>query len=114
MADRLAGAPWQRQASPLQLLAGGARDLPPRQQTLRATIAWSYDLLTSSEQALFRLVSVFFGGASLEAIRARAGADVLTDMEALIAKSFLLRRGGPGDEPRLEMLETIREFGLEQ
>ena len=68
MADRLAGAPWQRQASPLQLLAGGARDLPPRQQTLRATIAWSYDLLTSSEQALFRLISVFFGGASLEAV----------------------------------------------
>ncbi|MBV9602437.1 MAG: tetratricopeptide repeat protein [Chloroflexi bacterium] len=127
IAARFAGTPWQRHGSPLQLLAGGVRDLPARQQTLRATIAWSYDLLTTSEQALFRWHSIFFGGASLEAIHACAAAagivdrewtvatdDVLTDVEALVAKSLLVRRRGPGGEPSFDMLETIREFGLER
>ncbi len=129
MAARLSGGapPWHRAASPLQLLSGGARDLPQRQQTLRATIAWSYDLLTASEQAVFRHLAVFFGGASLEAIQACAGASgvddrpwpvapegVLTDVEALIAKSLLVRRSGPDSGTRVDMFETIREFGLEQ
>jgi predicted ATPase/DNA-binding XRE family transcriptional regulator len=128
MAARLSGgAPWHRSASPLQLLSGGARDLPQRQQTLHAAIAWSYDLLTESEQEVFRHLAVFFGGASLEAIQACAGAsggddrqwpvapeDVLTDVEALIAKSLLVRRSGPDGGTRVDMFETIREFGLEQ
>jgi non-specific serine/threonine protein kinase len=126
MAARLGGTPWQRPTSPLRLLAGGARDLPPRQQTLSATIAWSYDLLTPSERALFRHLAVFFGGGTLEAIQACAAAgraspqwavapeDVLMDVEALIAKSLLLRRSGLDGGPRFDMLETIREFGLER
>ncbi|MBV9357343.1 MAG: helix-turn-helix domain-containing protein, partial [Chloroflexi bacterium] len=125
MAARLGGAPWRRAASPLRLLTAGPRDLPPRQQTLSAAIAWSYDLLTVAEQDLFRHLAVFYGGASMEAIQACAAAssganggwpaapdDVLMDVEALIDKSLLLRRSGPDGEPRFDMLETIREFGL--
>jgi non-specific serine/threonine protein kinase len=111
----------------LPLLVEGARDLPERQQTLRATIAWSYDLLSVSEQALLRYVSVFRGGATLPAIQACTTAsgvvdrrwavapdEVMRDIEALIAKSLLLRRVGPLGEPRFVLFETIREFGLER
>jgi non-specific serine/threonine protein kinase len=127
LSAQLAGPTWQRDTATLTLLADGARDLPERQQTLRATIAWSYDLLSASEQALFRYVSVFCGGATLAAIQACTTAsgvgerqqavaptDVMKDLEALIAKSLLLRRGGPVEEPRFALLETIREFGLER
>jgi non-specific serine/threonine protein kinase len=127
LAAQLAGPTWRRDPRTLPLLVDGARDLPERQQTLRATIAWSYDLLSASEQALLRYVSVFCGGATLPAIQActtgsgvvdrrwaAAPDEVMRDVEALIAKSLLLRRNGPLGEPRFVLLETIREFGLER
>lgn len=104
----------------LKVLTGGARDLPGRQQTLKATIAWSYDLLTSDEQALFRWLSVFAGSGSIEAAEAvaEAGGDLEIDMldgiESLIDQSLLRRSVGPDGEPRFVMLETLREFGLER
>jgi predicted ATPase len=105
----------------LPLLTGGARDLPARQQTLRGAIAWSYDLLDDSERALFRRLALFVGGCTLEAAEAVAdpegelGLDLLDGVTSLLAKSLLLRQEeGPDAEPRLKMLETIREYGLEQ
>jgi predicted ATPase/class 3 adenylate cyclase len=92
----------------LPVLVGRARDAPERQQTLRATIAWSYELLLAEEQQLFRRIAVFRGGSTLESIQAVTGAapDLV---ESLVEKSLLrLRRG------RLVMLETIREYAREQ
>ena len=102
----------------LPLLTGGPRDAPARQQTLRDAIAWSYDLLAADEQVLFRRLSIFAGGFSLEAAEAVAnpGAelDVLDGLDRLSEHS-LLRPGAETDgEPRFAMLETIREYGLEQ
>ncbi len=102
----------------LSLLTGGARDLPLRQQTLRGTIAWSYELLTTDEQALYRRLSVFAGGATLEAIDAvvsgdELSLDVLAGLGRLVDHS-LLRQSETTGEPRFWMLETIREFGLER
>jgi predicted ATPase len=100
----------------LPFLTVGARDLPARQQTLRNTIAWSYDLLEPPEQALFRTVAVFGGGCTLEAAQAVSAdeVDVFEVADSLAAKS-LLRSGSTGSgEVRLTMLETTREFGLEQ
>jgi non-specific serine/threonine protein kinase len=126
MADRLSVEPWERRTSPLQLLDGGPRDVAARHQTLRSTIDWSYALLAGSEQVLFRRLAIFFGGASLEATQACAASsksldrrwaasadEVLADAEALIAKSLLVRKNGRDGELRLDMLEMIREFGLE-
>ena len=134
----------------LPLLTGGPRDLPARQQTLRATIAWSHDLLTAPEQRLFRRLAVFAGGCTLAAAEAVCnvggdlGGDVLDGMAALVDCSLLEQEtaalpptgadrrevasagrqprpdggleGSPSsnDDPRFVMLETIREFGLEQ
>jgi predicted ATPase len=101
----------------LPLLTGGARDLPARQQTMRDAIAWSHDLLSPGEQRLFRTLSVFVGGFNLEAagaIAGQAGIDVLDGVASLIDKSLLWQEPGLGGEPRYAMLETIREFGLEQ
>jgi len=92
----------------LPLLTGGARDLPERQRTLRATIAWSYDLLAADEQRLFRALAIFVGGCTLEAAEEVAGADLDT-LQSLLDKSLLRRT-----EDRYWMLETIREFALEQ
>ncbi len=108
-----------RIARPLDLLTGGARDLPARQQTLREAIKWSYDLLSPPEQTLFRRLSVFAGGCTLEAAEAVCNApedlaDVLDGVGALVDSSLLGQRTGDGDEPRFEMLETFREFGREQ
>jgi predicted ATPase/serine/threonine protein kinase len=107
-----------RLASRLQLLTGGARDLPIRQQTLRQTIDWSYDLLNASEQKLFRRLSIFVGGCTLEAVESVCdtkqdlGLDVLDGMASMVDKS-LVRQIEQGDgEPRFVMLETIREYGL--
>jgi len=112
----------------LPLLTRGARDLPERQQTLRNTIAWSYDLLEESEQQLFWRLSVFVGGFTLEAVQAvcvfeafgassPSQADdgvVLEQLAQLLDKSLVLAQQGTGGEPRFSMLETIREYATEQ
>jgi predicted ATPase/DNA-binding XRE family transcriptional regulator len=105
----------------LPLLTGGARDLPARQQTLRATVAWSHDLLAPEEQALFRRLAVFVGGCTLdaaEAVAGDAGVDVLDGVASLADKHLMRRVDGAGPEegaaPRYRMLETVREFGLER
>jgi predicted ATPase/DNA-binding SARP family transcriptional activator len=101
----------------LQVLAGGARDLPQRQRTMRATIAWSYDLLPAEQRTLFRRLGVFRGGWSLEAAAAICGEggalEVLDGLSALTEQSLLVVRDAAG-EPRFAMLETIREYALEQ
>ncbi|MGI8554157.1 MAG: LuxR C-terminal-related transcriptional regulator [Dehalococcoidia bacterium] len=143
----------------LALLTGGARDRPARQQTLRATIAWSHDLLTASEQQIFRRLAVFVGGCTLEAATEVTGdrgqgaedstdaggsacaparsspltpspspargegspppqsvssPDVLDLVGSLLDKSLLKQEPAADGEPRFVMLETIREFALEQ
>ena len=103
----------------LEFLTGGARDLPARQQTLRNTIAWSYDLLNENEQKLFRRLSVFVGGCTLDAVEAVAGdnparASILDQLGSLLDKSLLREVEGTNSEPRFVMLEMLREFGLEQ
>ena len=101
----------------LPLLTGGARDLPARQQTLRSAIAWSYDLLTPGERALFRRLSIFVGGCTFEAAEAvcdpdgTLGLEVLDGIGSLVAQSLLLEISSDA-EPRFGMLETIREYGL--
>jgi predicted ATPase/serine/threonine protein kinase len=104
----------------LELLTGGARDLPERQQTLRATIKWSYDLLTPAQQMLFRRLSVFAGGCTLDAIEAVCntaedlGIDVLDGVASLVDSSLLIQRGSNDGDPRFIMLETFREYGRER
>jgi predicted ATPase/class 3 adenylate cyclase len=97
----------------LDFLTGGGRDLPARQQTLRGAIAWSYDLLEESEQALFRRLSVFVGGCTLDGVDAVAGED-LDLVGSLVDKSLLRQVEDANGEPRFVMLELLREFGLEQ
>jgi predicted ATPase len=109
-----------RLASRLQLLTGGARDLPARQQTLRGAIDWSYDLLNPAEQKLFRRLSVFVGGCTLEAVEAVCntksdlGLDLLDGMASMVDKSLAQQVEQAGGESRFVMLETIREYGLEK
>jgi non-specific serine/threonine protein kinase len=105
----------ERLTSRLQTLTGGARDASPRPQTLRATVAWSYDLLTPAEQALFRRLAVFVGGCTLDAAEEVAAVGGAFDLlSSLIDKSLLLPGELPSGEARFAILETIREFGLEQ
>jgi len=102
-----------------QVLTGGARDLPERQRTLRATIEWSYDLLSAQEQRLFRRLAIFVGGCTLEAVeavcRARDNAEtnVFEAVTSLMDKSFVQLREEANDEPRLLMLETVHEYAWE-
>jgi predicted ATPase/DNA-binding CsgD family transcriptional regulator len=104
----------------LQVLTGGARDLPLRQRNLRSTLSWSYQLLDAWEQRLFRHLSVFVGGCTLEAAEVVCGTlreseeegSILDRIASLLDKS-LLKQTEQDDEPRLLMLETIREYGLE-
>jgi predicted ATPase/DNA-binding CsgD family transcriptional regulator len=108
-----------RLGSRLQVLTEGARDVPERQQTLRNAIKWSYDLLSTYEQRLFRRLSVFVGGCTLAALEevCKALSDVATNVlegvASLIDKNLLQQVEDVNGEPRLVMLETIREYGLE-
>jgi len=121
----------------LSLLTGGARDLPARQQTLRDTIDWSYQLLTAAEQTVFQRLAVFVGGCTLEAAEAVCGSQevrievrgwkiaapssilhppssILDALASLVDQSLLKQAEGLGGEPRFTMLETIREYALER
>jgi predicted ATPase/DNA-binding CsgD family transcriptional regulator len=110
-----------RLSSRLGLLTRGAWSLPERHQTLRQAIGWSYDLLTAEEQRLFRCLSVFAGGCTLSAVEALwaalgedyAAGQVLDGVASLIDKSLLQLTEHEGQEPRLLMLETIREYAQE-
>jgi predicted ATPase len=120
--DRLGRGPA---GARLRLLGGGARDLPARQRTMRDTISWSYNLLDPSDQFLLRCLAVFPDGCTLDAAAAVCGtapvaehaeADVrlLDGMASLVDNSLIFRIDGLDGEPRCTMLETIREFALEQ
>lgn len=107
----------------LNVLTGGARDLPAHQQTLRRTLDWSYDLLVEIEKKLFTQLSVFVSGCSLEATEAVCQLDVdpeeplLDHLVSLLDKSMLFRantHGSSSAELRFGMLETIREYAMEQ
>lgn len=105
----------------LKVVTGGAQDLPARQQTLRATIDWSYSLLTPAEQTLLARLAVFAGGRTLEAVEAVCDSDgdlavdVLDGLESLLNKSLLrVEQGSTGSEARYVMLETIHEYAAEQ
>jgi len=114
----------------LSLLTGGANDLPARQQTLRNTIAWSYDLLDATEQTIFTRLAIFEGGCRLTTAEAVLADDKLDSMDELTAyissdtvldgltslvdKSLLKQVEDSGSEPRFVMLEMIREYALEQ
>ena len=97
----------------LNLLSSSVQNVPERQQTLRRTIDWSYDLLDASDQTLFRRVAVFEGGCTLDAADAVCAEPHLDGLASLVDKSLLERRDGIGGEPRFAMLETIREYALE-
>jgi predicted ATPase len=124
-----------RLGSRLKLLTGGARDLPARQQTLRSTIEWSFDMLNPGEQVAFRRLAVFVGGFTLDAAEVVCNAgielglseldmDLLECIESLVDKSLLRGSGLPAGrspvpdprspEPRFAMLQVIREYGLER
>jgi predicted ATPase/DNA-binding CsgD family transcriptional regulator len=104
------------------LLTGGARDLPDRQQTLWNAVAWSYDLLSEDERKLYRRLSVFRGGWTIEAAEGVAGnpstgeleGDVFEGLSALVDHNIVRPDERSADEPRFTMLETIREYGLER
>ena len=104
----------------LSLLTGGARDLPTRQQTLRNTVDWSHGLLNDAEQKLFRRLSVFAGGCTLEGVEAVCdtkgdlGLDVLDGMASMVDKSLAQQVDQAAKETRFLMLSTIREYALER
>lgn len=99
----------------LPVLAGGPPDVPSRQRTMRDAIGWSYELLPDDERALFRRLSVFAGGFTPAAAEA-AGAQlsVLEGLLSLADKNLIRQEEQPGGQSRFRMLETVREFGLEQ
>jgi predicted ATPase/class 3 adenylate cyclase len=112
-----------RLSSQLSVLTGGARDLEERQQTMRATIAWSEGLLTPVERTLLQRLAVFVGGATLDAVEAVCVApegaaplpgDVLDGLGVLLDHSLVRQREEPGGVPRFYMLHVIREYALEQ
>jgi predicted ATPase/transcriptional regulator with XRE-family HTH domain len=125
---RLEGA--SPEDSPLNVLVGGGQDLPTRQQTMRQAIDWSYNLLSKSEQDLFRHLAVFVGGCSLEAVTAVCGdianeslpitpsassMNIFADkLASLVDQSMLRQINTAGGEQRFEMLESLREYALER
>jgi predicted ATPase len=115
-ADQLAG----RLDDAFRVLTGGSRSALPRQQTLRATIDWSYQLLNEQERRLLQRLSVFAGGCTLAAAEAVCAdvnlppADILDRLASLVAKSLVLANRQPGDEPRYRLLETVRQYAREK
>jgi predicted ATPase/DNA-binding CsgD family transcriptional regulator len=115
---------FERLSKSLDILTGGPQDQPARLQAMRATIGWSYDLLSPVQQSVFRRLSMFAGGLSLEAAErvcdealmgiSPTGEAPLEILMALIDASLLIQEAGFDGEPRIAMLETIRQFGLEQ
>lgn len=109
-----------RLESRLSLLTGGARDLPTRQQTLRSTVDWSFGLLNTAEQTLFRRLAVFTGGCTLEGVEAVCdtkgdlGIDVLDGMASMVDKSLAQQVEQADAEARFFNLSTIREYALER
>lgn len=108
----------QRLEDRLGMLDKGPADAPERHRTLRAAIQWSHDMLDESERVLFRRLGVFSGGFQLDAASAVCGGDatvdVLATLEDLVAKSLVVFAVEPDGEPRYRLLETLREFALEQ
>ncbi len=110
----------KRLSKRFEVLTRGAQNLPARQQTLHNTLQWSYDLLTHEEQHLFRWLSVFVGGCTLEAAEAvyqgqgEPGMDILEGVTSLLDKSLVQQTEQQQEEPRLQLLETIREYGRER
>jgi predicted ATPase/class 3 adenylate cyclase/DNA-binding CsgD family transcriptional regulator len=118
----------ERLSSPLALLTSGPRDLPARQQTLRATIEWSYNLLPARERTLFTRMAAFVGGCTLDAVEAvcagtaglepgvgaAAPVPILESVEALLNQNLLRQIEGADDEPRLVMLETIHQYARDR
>ena len=100
----------------LDVLSGGAEDLPPRQRTLRATLDWSHQLLTPAEQVLFARMSVFAGGATLDGVDAVCGdgsvGDVVVVVSSLLEKNLLVAEAA--DEPRVSMLHIVRAYAAER
>jgi predicted ATPase len=118
--SKAAGARGITVPGALSLLTTGARDLPERQQTLRAALAWSCDLLEPADRILLRTLGIFAGGWTIEAAEAvSAGIDlpaatVLDRLQVLVDSSLVQRLDDFRSEPRFGMLETVREYALEQ
>jgi predicted ATPase/class 3 adenylate cyclase len=110
----------QRLNERFRLLTGGSRNLLPRQQTLRALIDWGYNLLTVTEQQLFRRLSVFLGGWTLEAVETICTGDGIDELEvldllaALVDKSLVVMEEGEENRLRYRLLETLRQYGQEK
>ena len=114
------GAILDRLQSRLQLLTGGALDLPERQQTLRKTIDWSHGLLNEGESKLFRRLAAFAGGCTLDSAEAVCntkhdlGIEILEGISSLVDKNLVQQVDRADIEPRFAMLETVREYALER
>ncbi len=101
----------------LKLLTGGTRDLPDRQRTMRATVAWSYDLLEPQAQEVLSRLAVFADGCTLKAAEAVCGADDVETLDAitsLVDESLLRHVEQPDGQTRFTMFEAVREFGIER
>ncbi len=111
------GAVLNKLENRLNLLTGGARDLPERQKTMRGAVQWSYDLLAEDEKAAFRELSVFSGGFRIESAEfvcsPPAESDLLDIIGSLIDKSLLIQKEMADGESRFRMLEVVRDFALE-
>ncbi|HYO90853.1 MAG TPA: tetratricopeptide repeat protein, partial [Pyrinomonadaceae bacterium] len=111
---------FTRLENSLRLLTGGARDLPARQQTMRAAISWSYDLLEEGEKRLLSRLAVFSGGMTIEAIEEVCGTDgepgveVLDVITSLVDKSLLVQKEQADGESRFRLLELVREYAMER